>query len=358
MSIKGKGKELYVGKTECNIITFWGNKSTIAYEDLKRIDYCYYMPGKNGFINFIDVSGRVTQFKYKNSLNDEKIQRTVDLIHDNFPDLKIRKKEVSSGDVSLRKKRRMLPLVVTLIVILCGSGVVLRYYITHINNGDTFAVIPIVGDDKSGNLVNSSEESIETEVFTTTLTAGHYIVGTDIPVGTYSFYSKKGTGNLLSDDGSINEIFDYENGIGSDIGLENFGTEELNNIPLSEGTIVTVTSTQEISAGCDDGHVSELKARNQNLEEIELGYGLYAAGDDFPVGTYNVTWIEGNGNIQTNPYDLYTGINEIMGEETASYEELQNLNDRLYIRSFNNLILNEGDILEINDIKVRLTPSE
>ena len=46
MSIKGKRKELYIGKTECNIITFWGNKITIEYEDLKRIDYQYYAPGQ------------------------------------------------------------------------------------------------------------------------------------------------------------------------------------------------------------------------------------------------------------------------------------------------------------------------
>ena len=47
-----------------------------------------------------------------------------------------------------------------------------------------------------------------------------------------------------------------------------------------------------------------------------------------------------------------------MGEENAAFEDLQELNDKLYIRSFNNLILNEGDVLEINDIKVKLTPSE
>lgn len=358
MSIKGKDKELYVGKTECNIITFWGNKITIAYEDLKRIDYCYYVPGKSGFINFIDVSGKLTEFKYKNSLNDEKIQKTVDLIRENFPSLKIRKKEISSSKNSLQKKKYIILIVIFLFVILSGIGIVFKYYNSHNNNnGDSIVTIPIYGDNESENSTNI-KSSIETEVFTTTLTAGHYIVGVDIPVGTYSFYSKKGSGNLISDDGSINEIFDYENQAGADIGLENFGTEELNNISLSEGTIVTVTSTQEISAGCDDGLVSELKPRNQELKEIELGYGLYAAGDDFPPGTYNVTWIEGNGNVQTNPYDLNTGINEIMGEENAAFEDLQELNDKLYIRSFNNLILNEGDVLEINDIKVKLTPSE
>ena len=38
LSIKGTRKELYIGKTECNIITFRGNKITIEYEVLKRID--------------------------------------------------------------------------------------------------------------------------------------------------------------------------------------------------------------------------------------------------------------------------------------------------------------------------------
>ena len=61
MSIKGKRKELYIGKTECNIITFWGNKITIEYEDLKRIDYQYCAPGQSGYINFIDSSGKISQ---------------------------------------------------------------------------------------------------------------------------------------------------------------------------------------------------------------------------------------------------------------------------------------------------------
>lgn len=53
MSIKGKRKELYIGKTECNIITFWGNKITIEYEDLKRIDYQYYAPGQRDILTLL-----------------------------------------------------------------------------------------------------------------------------------------------------------------------------------------------------------------------------------------------------------------------------------------------------------------
>lgn len=354
VSIKGKQKELYIGKTECNIITFWGNKITIEYEDLKRIDYRYCAQGQSGYVKFIDLSGKITQFEYKDKLNNEKIKRTIGLIHENFPNLKIRQKEVSSSEILLQKKKYLI--VIFLLVILAGIGIVFKYYITHSNGGNNIVSIPIQDYNVTENS-ESIESAIETEVFTTTLTAGHYIVGIDIPIGTYSFFSKKGSGNLISNDGSINEIFDSESQASSDIGIENFGTEELNNIPLCEGTILTVTSTQEISAGCEDGLVSGLKPRNQELDEIELGYGLYTAGDDFDPGTYNVTWIEGNGNIQTNPYDSDMGINEIMGQEIATYDDLQELNDKLYIRSFNNLIMNEGDILEINDIKVKLTPS-
>lgn len=83
LSIKGTRNDLFAGKTECNIITFRGNKLTIDYEDLKRINYSYHTPGKDGYINFVDSSGKIIQFGDKNKLNDEKIKRTIDLIHEN-----------------------------------------------------------------------------------------------------------------------------------------------------------------------------------------------------------------------------------------------------------------------------------
>lgn len=84
LSIKGTRKELYIGKTECNIITFWGNKITIEYEDLKRIDYQYCAPGQSGYINFIDSSGKISQFEYKDKLNDEKLEGRLSLYMKTF----------------------------------------------------------------------------------------------------------------------------------------------------------------------------------------------------------------------------------------------------------------------------------
>lgn len=247
-------------------------------------------------------------------------------------------------------------------------------YATHINNSPKEANVSGAApmgdiDDPISSLAPPTEtEGSTAEGFATTLTAGHYTVGIDIPVGTYSFFSKAGSGNLYSSDLSLNEIFTAEDSVAGktlkEYGIENFGTEEINNIYLNDGTIVTVTGTQQISAGCDDGLTSAMISRNQDgPEETELGYGLYAAGDDFPAGTYNVIWLEGNGNIQTDPFDMDTGINEIMGDVSidngSEFSKVVNdLNELLYIKEFKNLHFEENDILNINDIKIKLIPSK
>jgi len=204
--------------------------------------------------------------------------------------------------------------------------------------------------------INESENkplSNKTEAYSTTLIAGHYLVGTDLPVGTYNFYSKKGTGNLISSDGTVNVIFDNNNESGKTIGIDNFGTEELNNIYLSEGVMLTLTGNQEVSAGCDDGLVDSMVGRNQEgLEELEIGYGQYGASDNIHSGTYDVEWIEGTGNIICSS-SIDSGINEIMGETTDESA----INDSR-IKKFKNLTINEGDILEIDKIKVKLIPSK
>ena len=41
-----------------------------------------------------------------------------------------------------------------------------------------------------------------------------------------------------------------------------------------------------------------------------------------------------------------------------SNDMIKELNDKLYIKEFHNFIIEEGDILKIPDIKVKLIPSE
>ena len=213
---------------------------------------------------------------------------------------------------------------------------------------------------------STTESTSDTEAYSTTLTAGHYIVGIDIPEGTYDFFSKKGSGNLFSDDGTLNEIFTADDSLTKrqfeDYGItDTWSKDELHNIVLVSGTIISVTGTQQISAGCSDANISGMSEREKNeTRPIELGYGLYAAGDDLPAGTYDVVWIEGNGNIMTEPYEMDYGINEIMGDPSDGNDELlQSLNEiteALYIKQYTNLMLKENDILSIKDIKIKLIP--
>ena len=385
MSIKGIDKELFIGKTEVNIFDSKRKRYTIKYENLDKIEY-RLADQENGKLYFLTKKKKIS-FAFKKSENDS-ILRAINYIQDkssetsiellsegnrsNAPKsnlVKIRHQKCKSCGKNYDSETDICPycnysntdthfkwLFVGFITMVCMSVIVI--FVSH------FTFSKTISDAKDETFIPQStadttiSEEIITEAFTTTLTAGHYVVGIDIPVGTYSFFSKKGMGNLVASDGSINAIFDYENQAGNNIGISGLGTEELKNIYLNNGVIITVTATQEISAGCGDGEVSNMQSRNQDtLEAVELGYGLYSAGDDFLPGTYNIQWLEGFGNIQTDPYEIDYGINEIMGELSID-NTIDELSDKISIKQYNNLILKEGDILKINDIKVKLIPSE
>ena len=385
MSIKGIDKELFIGKTEVNIFDSKRKRYTIKYENLDKIEY-RLADQENGKLYFLTKKKKIS-FAFKKSENDS-ILRAINYIQDkssetsiellsegnrsNAPKsnlVKIRHQKCKSCGKNYDSETDICPycnysntdthfkwLFVGFITMVCMSVIVI--FVSH------FTFSKTISDAKDETFIPQSiadttiSEEIITEAFTTTLTAGHYVVGIDIPVGTYSFFSKKGMGNLVASDGSINAIFDYENQAGNNIGISGLGTEELKNIYLNNGVIITVTATQEISAGCGDGEVSNMQSRNQDtLEAVELGYGLYSAGDDFLPGTYNIQWLEGFGNIQTDPYEIDYGINEIMGELSID-NTIDELSDKICIKQYNNLTLKEEDILKINDIKVKLIPSE
>ncbi len=354
MGIKGTSQTLYVRKTEAGIITFLGNKKLVLYDDLKQIDYMYAMKRNSGFIKFTDKHSHTIRFKF-NVKSNEKILKTLRFIKANYPYLAIREKNVEDLKFFQRWRttRRTGLILTALSILLLGFYGMYAIYPRY----SVIAIDSISSSDHTDKSIGKSENmplaSEKTEAYSTTLTAGHYLIGTDIPVGTYHFYSKKGTGNLLSSDGAINVIFDHNNESGKSIGIDNFGTEELSNIYLSEGVSLTVTGAQEISAGCDDGLVDSMIERDQSgLKEMEVGYGQFGASDNIPAGTYDIEWIEGNGNIICAS-SIDSGINEIMGESADESSISSSL-----IKKFKNLIISEGDILKIEEIKVKLIPSK
>ena len=86
MSIKGSGGELFLGKQEATIITFWGNKIKIPYDNLKRIDYSYFKFGDGGYIDFVDLSNRLRRFEFAKKAN-EPVSRAITFMQENNPEL-------------------------------------------------------------------------------------------------------------------------------------------------------------------------------------------------------------------------------------------------------------------------------
>ena len=88
MSIKGKGQELYIGKSSITLFDFWANKKVIDYSGISRIEYCYTNLLEGGFFDIIDFTGKKTRFCYKSKVNN-KIKRAVDYISEHAPDIAI-----------------------------------------------------------------------------------------------------------------------------------------------------------------------------------------------------------------------------------------------------------------------------
>ena len=198
MTIKGVFQELYIGKKESNIITFSGNKKKIEYSELEIIDYMYASKCKCGYLDFIKHGNDKIRFTFRKRSN-EKISRAIDLIQECNEELKIteirQSKSINKILITVPAGIMCCALLITFIIIGQGKNT------TALNTYESSVISPEPSD--------ISAESVSTEAFSTTLITGHYLVGTDIPVGTYKFYSKNGSGNLYSSDGSINVIFDH-----------------------------------------------------------------------------------------------------------------------------------------------------
>lgn len=249
-------------------------------------------------------------------------------------------------------------------------------FITSLFEPSTYVNSSVVADTAPFDSTEASTVDNSTNLFTDTLTAGHYTIGVDIPSGTYDFFAKSGFGNIISESLAVNSIFEYNTTI-NDI-APNIAEKEISDVYLADDDILTITGTLEVSAGSEDA--GEIVSREQNLQEVELEYGTFTAGDDFPAGTYDIIWEEGFGVIQTEPYDVYSGINEIFGtkfgEDGSLTDEINkqiygddvenyvdysgmydDINEIMMITEFKNVTFNENDLLKIEDLKVKLVPS-
>lgn len=184
----------------------------------------------------------------------------------------------------------------------------------------------------------SSKATLATIKVDKTLESGFYTVGVDIPAGTYDFKALSGGGNVITDDGSINEIM----GVASKGSLY---TETYKNADLRDGQVLSVSGVS-IQIASNNASGTALKKREQTITKIEeFGAGNYVAGKDFAVGTYDLKALSGGGNVITEDGTL----NAVMGTES----------NEMYIKTYSNVEFKEGTKLTISGgLKISLTPSK
>jgi hypothetical protein len=186
--------------------------------------------------------------------------------------------------------------------------------------------------------VNSPGKGRDT--FETTLTAGHYTAGIDIPPGTYSITSISGTGQVSS-----TKVFSGAiDGKGSD-NSENLKTT-IDNVQLPENVVLTLTCSLVAKISTDTADLKAMIPRiNTAINPITLTPGQYKSGQDFDPGTYDVIWVSGLGTVSSsNLFDQ--GIFERMGFADLTAKE------------FKNLELKDGSTLTVSDLTIQLVPSK
>lgn len=180
--------------------------------------------------------------------------------------------------------------------------------------------------------------------YETQLTAGHYIAGKDIPVGTYNITWISGNGNVMGGSifrGGINEIF----GTDSSYAITSYA-----NCTLNQGEVLTIMDDLKVDIASAAADVEGMVPRQQaaGLGTFQLSAGSYLIGQDIPAGTFNITAVSGrSGNVMTDYASWDNGINEIMG-----------LGSEYAIQECHNIVLTAGGHLTVtSSITIQLTPA-
>lgn len=159
------------------------------------------------------------------------------------------------------------------------------------------------------------------------LTAGHYVVGVDIPVGRCTIKGVSGNGNIMSSD------YDGLNGINAIVADGTFaGLFESYRMQKDAIWYVSNTGVIELNYSSITGAP---KGREYETDPIMLSSGRYVVGQDIEAGVYNVEVVSGQGNFMAGNF-MEGGANEVMGLETEAATKF-----------FKNLILHNDDEITI-----------
>lgn len=194
------------------------------------------------------------------------------------------------------------------------------------------------GDGATQDASAESQEPVK-EHYEIDLSAGNYIAGKDVPVGTYNITATSGSGNVSSSNmynGGLNEVMGAEN--------DGISQQSFNGLAMDENVTLSVGGNVVIHLVAEDAQTGNVTARGEaSGTPVDLQAGNYTSGTDFPAGTYTIVATGGSGNVSSSNM-FEGGLNEVMG------------NDGFGITQFNNAVLPEGETLSISGTSIQLVP--
>lgn len=183
--------------------------------------------------------------------------------------------------------------------------------------------------------------------YSNTLSGGQYLVGVDIPMGTYNVIVQgTGDGDISIEDAK-NSIYYYE-------WLDQDGSAE--DIRLYEGASFTVSPGLEVSIKTENAQeYNALDVGNFLTEEVKLQDEM-VAGIDFPAGVYDIVY-----TANTEEYDYGNVYWTVTTEEGYEVQRDIFFDTEEGTITYQNVAFPEGTVIWMENIaeeSVRLVPSE
>mgnify|MGYP006991765634 FL=1 len=266
-----------------------------------------------------------------------------------------------------QKKGWISTIIVLLMILISIGGPAISFVTTEIKN--KIDQINNSGDDNwwSGSEIDTSvdendpyefvtrELSDSGEVYDTELGYGEYVVGTDIPEGTYEVTLQSGYGSFQTDDPD-NSIYLYgyfsENASDEDEDIT-----EMEDVRLYEGAHVMIGEDVVLAFHTENGQTGQVQSEDNPLS---VTYTLqpekkYTVGKEIPAGVYDVS---GTKDWAVMEYEIYLG--ELYDEE---YDSLNYQSYSIMVEAgsenaiYKNAVLTEGTEITVTG-KMILTPSK
>ena len=131
------------------------------------------------------------------------------------------------------------------------------------------------------------------------LTAGSYIIGIDIPAGTYNFVALKNKGTLDTGEGGLYISLNVETEEDSSKDFKNAELIDNTTLIISGGLKVKITSQNKVNLNNANQRKAEEKA------SYKLKNGNFKANKDFDPGVYVIKAISGGGEVSASNSDFY-----------------------------------------------------